>query len=120
MLYFGLDGDSIGRIIESYLIENNVEELEQFSKKIVKAIEEIKTLVETMDGKVIFCTGDSILFYGEIDPSFGEVIVRIFKEKTNRTASVGIGKTTAFTYLGLKLAKSKGGNQVVYYNEKTL
>lgn len=115
MLYFGLDGDSIGRIVESYLIENNVSELENFSKKIVDAIETIRNKAEAKGGKVIFCTGDSILFYGEIEASFGEEMVDVFQEKTNRTASVGIGINTANTYLGLKLAKSKGGNQVIYY-----
>lgn len=115
MLYFGLDGDSIGRIVESYLIQNDIEELESFSRKIVSAIEQIRDLAEGKGACVIFCTGDSILFYGDIDASFGSEMVEIFKRETGRTGSVGVGTNTAFTYLGLKLAKSRGGDQVVFY-----
>lgn len=116
MLYFGLDGDSIGRIIESFLIQNKVEDIKDFSSKIVIAIEEIKVLAEKKGAEVLFCTGDSILFYGDIDPGFGEEMVALFQKRTGKTASVGIGKSTAFTYLGLKLAKSRGGGQVVFYH----
>ena len=115
MLYFGLDGDSIGRVIESYLIENEEEKLVSFSAKIVQAIEEIKAIALEKSAKIIFCTGDSILIQADLEPSFGQEMVQLFKEKTQRTASVGIGETTATVYLGLKIAKSRGGEQAVHY-----
>ncbi|MEZ4995765.1 MAG: mCpol domain-containing protein [Saprospiraceae bacterium] len=115
MLYFGLDGDGIGRIVESMMIENNLEELKDFSIMVVKAIEAIRDLAIDKGASIVFCTGDSILFYGNIDPSFGKEIVEMFRETTGRTASVGIGEKISATYLGLKLAKSKGGNQVIFF-----
>jgi len=115
MLYFGLDGDSIGRVIESYLIENDAEKLTLFSQKIVTALHTIKQKAEEKEAEIIFCTGDSILIYGDIEVEFGDTMLHIFNEKTGRTASVGVGSNLAETYLGLKLAKSKGGNQSVFY-----
>lgn len=114
--YVGLDGDSIGRVIESLLIMNKTEEVVSFSKKIVSALENITTQVVKKNGDILFCSGDSILFYGEFDIDFCNSILEEFKRKTGRTASIGIGKTTAETYLGLKLAKSKGGDKVELYN----
>lgn len=114
-LYFGLDGDSIGRRVESFLITNNVEDLKAFSKKIVIALDEIRELVENNNGEIIFCTGDSILFYGNFEKEFGDEILNIFRNYTSCTASVGVGNNITKTYLGLKLAKSRGGNQSIYF-----
>lgn len=118
MLYFGLDGDSIGRMIESYLIRDDVESLRKFSADIVAALEAVKKLAEANRAEVIFCTGDSILIYGNLDADFGELMLSIFREKTGKTASVGIGDDLSKTYLGLKLAKSNGGNQAIHYKTK--
>jgi len=118
MLYFGLDGDSIGRVVESYLIKDDVESLREFSEKVVVALEAVKKLAEANHAEVIFCTGDSILIHGNLDEDFGELMLSIFKEQTGKTASVGIGDNLSKTYLGLKLAKSNGGNQAVHYKTK--
>lgn len=118
MLFFGLDGDSIGRIIESLLIQNDTEAIKKFSGKVVAALDEIQKLAEEQKAEVLFCTGDSILIYGDMDESFGQEILKVFHKQTERTASVGIGTSTAFTYLGLKLAKSRGGGQVVFYEKE--
>ncbi len=110
-----MDGDNIGRVIESLLITNKVDEVEKFSNKITYALEVIKNDIIRDGGKVIFYGGDSILFFGEFDEFYGEKILKTFNKLTNRTASMGIGKNTANTYLGLKIAKSKGGNQAINY-----
>ena len=65
----------------------------------------------------IFCSGDSILFCGNFDNDFADKTLKEFYQRTGRTASMGIGSNMAKTYLGLKLAKAKGGNQFVDYNE---
>ena len=113
--YVGLDGDSIGRVIESLLIKNKVKEVVIFSQKIEEALNLIKNEVLDHGGEVLFCTGDSILFYGYFDIDFCNKILFKFREKTGRTASIGIGNATAETYLGLKLAKSQGGNKAIEY-----
>lgn len=117
MKYFGLDGDSIGRQIELLLIQNKVEEVKNFSRNIEQALENIKKKVIEKKGEIIFCSGDSILFCGEFDNNFAIKTLQEFQRQTGRTASMGIGSNMAKTYLGLKLAKAKGGNQYVDYNE---
>ncbi len=117
MKYFGLDGDSIGRHIELLLIQNKVHEVKEFSENIVKSLEKIKNEVLLNEGDIIFCSGDSILFCGSFDSNFSNKILQEFYEQTGRTASMGIGSNMAKTYLGLKLAKAKGGNQFVDYSE---
>ncbi|WP_020534936.1 mCpol domain-containing protein [Lewinella cohaerens] len=119
-LYVGLDGDSIGRVIESFLITNNEEAVQEFSNRIVEVLNIIRDQVLLKDGKVLFCSGDSILFFGDFDFTYINDIRELFSERTGRTASIGMGYTLAETYLGLKLAKSKGGDQIVHYvlNEK--
>lgn len=115
-LYIGLDGDSIGRVIEEYLITNQVQKMKEFSNLIISALEQIKEQAIALGGEVIFCSGDSILVSGDFDQSFAEFARTRFQEITQRSASVGVGYSTANTYLGLKLAKSRGGNQVVFYD----
>jgi len=114
-VYIGLDGDSIGRVIESLLIKNEPKEVVIFSKKIVSALESIRLEVLELNGDVLFCSGDSILIYGNFEMEFCNSILAKFKNETGRTASIGIGRTTAEAYLGLKLAKSKGGNSAEFY-----
>jgi len=118
MNYIGLDGDSIGREIESYLIQNDVNNLMKFSDLIVSALEVIQTSALEKEAKIIFCTGDSILIYGDLGIEFGNEIVKIFQKETGKTASVGVGDNLAKAYLGLKLAKAKGGNQAIKYELK--
>lgn len=115
-IYIGLDGDSIGRVIEEYLITNQVQKMKEFSNLIMSALEQIKEQAIALDGEIIFCSGDSILVTGNLDQSFAEFARKRFQQVTQRTASVGVGYSTANTYLGLKLAKSRGGNQVVFYD----
>lgn len=117
MKYLGLDGDSIGRHIERLLIEEELDELENFSKSVKASLKEIEKLVNQNNGKVIFSGGDSILFRGEFDLEFAIKILKVFYQITGRTASIGFGNNTSEAYLGLKLAKSKGGNQVVDYGQ---
>jgi len=116
MKYIGLDGDSIGRHIECLLIEENLDELETFSRSVNAALNEIEILVNQNYGKVVFSGGDSILFRGEFDLVFAEQILKIFHRITCKTASIGFGDNTSEAYLGLKMAKSKGGNQVFDYS----
>ncbi|MEN0004621.1 MAG: mCpol domain-containing protein [Bacteroidota bacterium] len=114
--YLGLDGDSIGRVIESYLITNKPDKLNEFSLSISNAISEISDIVRDNEGTVIFYGGDSILYKGALNKELGEKILKVFFERTGKTASIGIGKTTTESYLAMKLAKANGGNQVVVFD----
>lgn len=114
-IFIGLDGDSIGRVIEQSLILNDVSALKEFSALVVEALEKIKESAMREGGEIVFCTGDSILIHGYFEIEFAQFALETFAAITKRTASVGVGLDTATTYLGLKLAKSKGGNQVCFF-----
>ncbi len=117
-LYFGLDGDSIGRKIVAHFINDEVDMLKEFSNKIEEALFKIKEIGQSKGAEIIFCTGDSILIYGEIDRKFGEEMLNMFTGLTGCNGSVGIGRSLTSTYLGLTLAKSQGGNKAVFYENE--
>ncbi|WP_176728814.1 mCpol domain-containing protein [Thermogemmatispora onikobensis] len=113
---YGLDGDKIGASIEALFIQNNLEEIREFSQKVTEAIEEIKRQIRGRQGDIIFCSGDSILFLGDFDEEWCEQILQRFAELTGCTASMGVGESLQDAYLGLKLAKASGGGLLMYYH----
>ncbi len=114
--FYGLDGDKIGSVIESYMIKEEITSLTEFSRKVDAALEEIKRTVLENNGVIIFCAGDSILFQGQFSNIWCDKILNRFLSLTGRTASMGIGKTATEAYLALKLAKATGGGKVAYFS----
>jgi hypothetical protein len=113
MNFYGIDGDKVGGIIEAHLIAGDLIEIEKFSRKVTEAMTLIEREVKKAGGKVIFQAGDSILFQGDFDSTSCEKLLDLYKQITGRTASMGIGKSTAETYLAVKLAKAQGGGRVI-------
>lgn len=113
--FYGLDGDKIESAIEERLIKGDIDELRTLSERITYTLEEIMQKVIDKGGKVIYCAGDNILFYGKFSNQWCEEMIDLFRIRTGQTASIGIGSTTAEFYLALKLAKSFGGGQVLSY-----
>ena len=111
--FYGLDGDKIGRVIETYIVKDDVDTLSTFSRNVSMALEAIRADVLQNKGVVIFCAGDSILFQGQFDVDWCEQILRDFVSITGRTASLGVGDTMVAAYLALKLAKARGGGMVL-------
>ncbi len=113
--FYGLDGDRIESAIEAYLIKGEIDALHSLSELITSTLEEIAQKVKDKGGKVIYCAGDNILFHGQFTNRWCQEMIDLFHTRTGQTASIGIGDTTAEFYLALKLAKSLGGGQVIYY-----
>jgi len=118
MYYYGLDGDKVGAVIEVLLIRGEVEKLRQFSLKITDAINTMGQKIQQAGGKIVFCAADSILYYGDINKTTNLELLKLFHEKTNCTASIGAGSTTAEAYLALKISKANGGNQIIYFSKQ--
>ena len=114
--YYGIDGDKVGGLIDAFFIKNDVQAMEDFSKKVSLAMDEIQKEVKRSNGNVIFCAGDSILFRGNFENSWCENLLSIFLKITGRTASMGVGNNVTETYLGLKLAKASGGGRMMNYS----
>jgi len=111
--FYGLDGDKIGSLVESYIIKNEIDVLSNFSRSVSKILAEIKDDVVQRRGSVIFCAGDSILFNGQFDDAWCWKILDDFVSATGCTASLGVGDSSMTAYLALKLAKAMGGGRVL-------
>jgi hypothetical protein len=114
--FYGMDGDKVGALIDAYFIRNEVDAMEEFSARVMGAMEMVREKVLQAGGKVIFCAGDSILFQGNFDSRWCEQLLDVFLQITGRTSSMGIGDSATEAYLGLKLAKSFGGGKAVTYH----
>jgi minimal CRISPR polymerase domain len=113
--FYGLDGDRITNVIEDYLFRGDVDEVRRFSKLLTSTLEEIKQKVIGEGGRVEYCAGDNILFYGKFSDSWCEGLLGLFYARTGCTASIGIGATSAEFCLALKRAKTAGGRQIMHY-----
>ncbi|GAC1364985.1 MAG: hypothetical protein NVS2B12_23760 [Ktedonobacteraceae bacterium] len=120
MKFYGLDGDKIGSIVESYIITDEIEALSLFSDSVSRVLEEIKADIIARGGSIIFCAGDSILFKGQFDGGWCMSILALFVSATKQTASLGIGDTPTAAYLALKLAKAKGGGIIIQFPPPSL
>ena len=60
-MIISIDGNSIGKMIEKYILAEKLSELEDFSRSISDYLIRIKGIIERYAGKVYMCGGDNIL-----------------------------------------------------------
>jgi hypothetical protein len=115
--YFGLDGDDTGRELERLFQLNVKNDLFcRFSQSIDNAMKAISKKVkeQPINGKVVFCSGDDLFFSGTYNIDALEELRNIFsKIATDRTCSIGFGKTPKEAYVALKMAKENMGKNCV-------
>ena len=106
-IYVAIDGNDIGRIIEKYLLCENLEELSNFSKDMNGAILNISRFIENNNGMLIMSGGDNILacLPEGIYPELKRYISR-YNENIAFKFSVGVSKYPLGSYLALKYAKA--------------
>lgn len=104
-MYFAYDGDRIGSKLESLIIDNDEEKIENFANTVLDALERLESSLKKSGCKIIFASGDSILA-----KSTDELVDvnSIDREYGNITFSLGIGSTPLEAMLALKKAKSTG------------
>jgi len=114
--YFGVDGDDTGTELESLFQSNCAEEeLRAFSLKVNDAIRAVADGAKRgpIDGSIVFCQGDDLLFRGYWDTRAIRGLHEVFSNVSEgRTCSIGFGETVRDTQRALKLAKGsfpKGG-----------
>lgn len=115
-IYYGIDGDKIGRKIETMFIKSEEENIKRFSELIDNAINRLEEIIIEKDGIIVFSGGDSILFKGDFTDDFCERLLEEFVRITGCTASMGIGSSLTETFLSMKIAKTFGGGRVLKYN----
>ncbi|MGK7880669.1 MAG: mCpol domain-containing protein [Crocosphaera sp.] len=121
-LYYGLDGDDTGKILEElFLACSDEAKFRKSSKQITEAISEIARFIRKKVGKksVIFEAGDDLLFKGNLENQILLEIQTMYSQLTSGiitsglTCSIGYGRSFQEVYLALKLAKTQPGKNSI-------
>ena len=111
------DGDNIGDVIDFYLLSENLEEASKFSFQVKSALEEIATIAKNeIEASLVYVAGDDICFTVLHDLNILEILAsysEYFLNKTGKTMSFGVGKTSVEALISLRTAKVSGKGRVV-------
>jgi hypothetical protein len=109
-MFVAFDGDSIGRRLELYLLQNRELDVKVFSAAVTNAIQDIGRLLQVNGGEVIICSGDSVLAKFPKGENVSELIAHceeIFQNETGSSISSGSADDLRGVLLALKIAKGK-------------
>jgi len=112
-MYIALDGDFVGRKIETLILSENLEELKAYNTFVTKRILDIERFIIGNKGVIYLSGGDNILAF---DPDFEQTIGFLTKLNENGNGlifSVGIGAEVKLAYLALKYAKRDEKSKIV-------
>jgi hypothetical protein len=115
-MFYCLDGDEIGSIIDGHLIRCEIDAASHFSNLLTSTLEEIREIVIEKGIEVKYCAGDNIMMYGCFNSECCQTLIDLFHKRVGRTASMGIGCTAANCWFALQFAKTCGGGKVIYYD----
>lgn len=113
--YISIDGNNVGKVLEKYILCNQLEALKAFSGDLSQKIEKIRQLIICNNGAVFLAGGDNILasVNSEIIPT---IIAAVYAfESEDIRFSIGIGESAVSAYLALKYAKTTGGIGPICY-----
>lgn len=117
MYYIALDGDDAGKIVEQVLLDNDPNEARALSDIIKGAFTEIRRMVVSHRGNIVFEGGDNVLFtVGTNAETLAEEARAIYKNSTGHTATAGVGKEPLDAHKGLVVGKNLGKDQVVVWS----
>ncbi|WP_238845698.1 mCpol domain-containing protein [Nostoc edaphicum] len=116
-LYYGLDGDDTGKILEElFLACSDEASFRKLSKNIANAISRIAKFVTDKLGKnaIVFEAGDDLLFKGNLQEEMLLEMKAMYSQLTpGLTCSIGYGRSFQEVYLALKLAKTQPGKNAI-------
>lgn len=113
-MFVSIDGNNIGKELEKYILNNDLEKLENFSSEILNNIGLFKSIIEKYSGKIYMIGGDNLLAYYE--ENVEESILNEIEEKKKCMKyeyAMGIGNTPVLAYLALKKSKENLQNEIV-------
>jgi hypothetical protein len=117
VLYFGLDGDDTGSILEDLLMNSgNERACEKHSTSVSAAITQLSSFIrkEPQSGTIIFAAGDDLLFKGRFTEDMLHNLQEHYHRITgNLTCSIGFGRTLQEVYVALKWAKTMPGKNAI-------
>jgi len=116
-LYYGLDGDDTGKILEElFLACSDESSFRKLSKDVANAISKISKFVADKFGKnaIVFEAGDDLLFKGNLKEDILLEMQAMYSQLTpGLTCSIGYGRSFQEVYLALKLAKTQPGKNAI-------
>ena len=116
-IYYGIDGDNTGSILEELFFASTDEaKFKKLSKSITAATNEISKFIKntSKNNSIIFEAGDDILFKGYLDEQKLKNIQNIYTNITSGlTCSIGYGRSFQEVYLALKMAKTQPGKNSI-------
>lgn len=104
-VYIAIDGDNVGKYLEKYIMENNLQELSRFSESILKQLEEFNSIASRY-GDIVFSGGDNLMFCvteSDLSSVLRDIIDSVF---VDLHFSIGVGETCASAFWALRYAKS--------------
>ena len=106
-MIIAIDGNSIGKNIEKYILNEQLDELSVFSQSIFDYLITLKSIIEAHTGIVYMCGGDNILASVD-DDELNVIINKItsINPPCDTTFSIGCGGTARLAYLALAYRKS--------------
>ena len=111
------DGDNIGDVIDLHLLSGNLEEASKFSFQVKSALEDIATLARSeLKASLIYVAGDDICFIVSGALNVEDTLTaysEYFLEKTGKTMSFGVGRTSVEALICLRTAKVSGKGRVI-------
>lgn len=117
LVFIAIDGDSVGKLIEKLILEENELSLKEASKEIAIGISKCVERSAALGAEVIFGAGDNALI--KSDQSIEQEIIDLFIEETSNLPvkfSIGIGSSMTNAYLSLKIAKIRQSGIHRIYN----
>jgi hypothetical protein len=116
-LYYGLDGDNTGKILEElFLACSDESSFRKLSKDVTNTISKIAKFVTDQLGKnsIVFEAGDDLLFKGNLQEEMLLEMQAMYSRLTpGLTCSIGYGRSFQEVYLALKLAKTQPGKNAI-------
>lgn len=113
------DGDNIGDVIDLALLSENIEEASKFSFKVKVTLEEIaKFAANDINASLIYVAGDDICFIVSDNLDIISILSsysEYFLEKTGKTMSFGVGRTSIEALTCLRKAKVSGKGKVIAF-----
>lgn len=122
-MYIALDGDFVGRKIETLILAERLDELFEYNMYVTQRVLEIEQFIAQNGGKIYLSGGDNILAY---DPKYKETIKYLADLNHNSKDlifSVGVGEEVNLAYLALKYAKRTPNNKIIkltIYNNRII
>lgn len=113
-MYIALDGDFVGRKIETLILAERLDELFMYNQLVSNTILAIEELIKSHDGQIFLCGGDNILAYDEKYTETIDFLSKFNLQSIDLQFSVGYASNVKLSYFALKYAKRYESGKIIH------